>query len=631
MCLECRVLGALAHHSVDGVQNLVHLFSKFDFRPLQSQVKEYLVDQSSTEYLKSTLSEIERLTSVQFQVIKVDSDGSCLPYAISRCLIGKEILYDVLRQSLYEELKHHEIYYKAIFQQSMNDETWAIHWDTILDESKPTRGMRSPKWLGPGEHLIGMANVLARPILLLDGNLSKFDGVSSGLFLPIRLTRTEILQRHDGIFPSPLVIAWANEKKNHFVALIRTCMTKDEEREVFLKEDFLSKGLSIAIERSCFKVEASSRLSDERNQLRGMEMPIQVPPSGPNEFVSLKDSETNEEIKIKVPPGVKPGSTFQAKFMRPPPPIERAWMKLLLENSATPRARCLQTLKLIIENLVDAYLGGDFAKVAKVSKLKLDNPMVKSNLIVCSGAHDFVKACGFKKSAEDNVIEFKAQFDERIIHIRDALRACVAEASSIRDVEGEIKAGMEPKIFGPKPACYTPKEKVNDSEIWESAREQYGFDGPDTSSKAASASRMNAGVWIFNAAGILREADREKAVEVFMSRLHKDFETVSKNSELDKVDWDDVIMYNKRLMHVRCPECEQDQEWTGPVDGLNAELHSQACSKCSKALKAEMTGARKLLSFVGACAVDGELGSTRCSKCSSLSLGKNEKCTFCEA
>jgi hypothetical protein len=294
----------------------------------------------------------------------------------------------------------------------------------------------------------------------------------------------------------------------------------------------------------------------------------------------------------------------------------------------------LQTLKLIIENLVDAYLSNDFAKVQKVSKLKWDNHLVKANILCCCGGLEFLMASGFVKSAEDaSVIEFKG-FDEKLIMIRDALRTCCAiqnGSSTVRDVEGEIKSGKEQSLFGPRPACYGVAEQPKEwNDVWADVREIFGSDGPDASPKNSSQSRRTAGVWIFSGAGLLHEAERKKLVDSLMLGVRKDFETVSKNSELDKVDWDDVLMYNKRLMHVRCPECEQDQEWTGPVDGMSSELHVQACSKCSKPLSAQMTGARKLLSFVGACAVDGEFGATRCEKCAALGLGKTlENCTVC--
>ena len=568
-------------------------------------------------------------------MIKVDSDGSCLPYAVSRCLIGKEILYDVLRQVLFEELDAHEEFYSKVFRQSMDDATWKQHWTTILEEARPTRGMRTGRWLGPGEHLVAMANVIARPILLLDelSAMKRSDGVSCGLFLPSRLTRAEVLERNFGLTPSPIVIAWASEKKNHFVALIRTALSKEERRDIFLDDSFLPNDLAVGIERSCFKAEG--KVQTKRNELRQMEMPIQVPTSGFNEFVSLGDSETGEEIRVAVPPGTKPGSTFQAKFMRPPGALERSWMRLVLENSFTPRTRALQTLKLVIENLVDAFLSGDFSKVAKVSKLKLDNALVKNNIVVASGGVEFLLACGFAKleGGEDaNSIEFKAAaFDERLIAVRDALRQACAEGgiAKVRDVEGEVKAGMEKELFGSRPACYIPKQSgAPDEDVWGEAREEYGFDSLDASAKTAAGSRRSRGVWIFGAAGMSHEAERKKLVESLMQGLRRDFETVSRNSELAKVDWDDVIMYNKRLMHVRCPDCEQDQEWTGPVDGMHAEMHSQTCSKCSKPLKAEMTGARKLLRFVGACAMEGEFGATRCTKCGSLNFG-NEPCATC--
>jgi hypothetical protein len=77
-------------------------------------------------------------------------------------LIGKEILYDVLREALHTELVSHESFYEGVFGREMNPETWKAHFEDICQEALPTRGGRTGRWLGPGEHLVAMANVLAR-------------------------------------------------------------------------------------------------------------------------------------------------------------------------------------------------------------------------------------------------------------------------------------------------------------------------------------------------------------------------------------------------------------------------------------------------------------------------------------
>ncbi|KAH9262869.1 hypothetical protein BASA82_000111, partial [Batrachochytrium salamandrivorans] len=226
MCLECRVLGAVAHHAPGGGEELVGKFSGLDFRPHLHQIKDYLIDQQAEIYLAETLLTFKRECGIEFKVIKVDSDGSCLPYAVSRCLIGKEILYDVLREQLHRELAEHEAYYSAKFRGELGEEAWQAHFQEICEEALPTRGGRTGRWLGPGEHLVAMANVLARPILLLDEldsltGAGKFTGQTCGMFLPSRLTRDQILERNQGKVGGPICIAWANADRNHFVSLIR--------------------------------------------------------------------------------------------------------------------------------------------------------------------------------------------------------------------------------------------------------------------------------------------------------------------------------------------------------------------------------------------------------------------------
>lgn len=597
----------MIHHQPHG-ELLIHKFSKLDFRPHTHQIKDYLVDLQSETHLQSILQAFKTECGIDFKVIKVDSDGSCLPYAVSRCLIGKEILYDVLREALHGELVSNEPFYQQMFGGEMSDETWRNHFEEVCIEALPTRGGRTGRWLGPGEHLVGMANVLARPILLVD-HIAKltneFDGQSCGMFLPSRLTREQVLARNNGRPPGPICIAWANEKRNHFVSLIRS--NPEEDLQVrFLHEGFLSTTLSNAVELACFG----------KPNARKVEMQLQVPRTGARDYVMLTDSESGKEVKVPVPVDVKPGDSFQAKFNRPVGILELAWMRLLVCNAKTQRARAIKTLKLIVDNLCDAYLTTNFAQMDKVSKLKLDNAMVRASLIVASGAVDLLLAMGFEDK-QQGTLEFRG-FGERTVLIRDALRCAAAEVDTLGDLQGEVPAGQEIKLFGSAPCCLRLS--------WQEAREIYACDGPETSAKLATKSRETAGVWCF---GHMYSAQAQLEVDAMMQSVRADFESLARNSELASVDWDDAVMFNQRLMHVQCPDCAQDQEWNGPVDGIKSEMHLQQCSKCARPLAAEMTGARKLLSFVGACAVDGTMGATRCAKCRALQIGKETKCNTC--
>mmetsp|Transcript_39280 Transcript_39280/g.90478 ORF Transcript_39280/g.90478 Transcript_39280/m.90478 type:complete len:926 (+) Transcript_39280:684-3461(+) len=110
----------------------------------------------------------------------------------------------------------------------MDEETWERHWGDIVAAAAPTHGefVGPERWLGR-EHIFGLANVLARPILLVDAAVS-MDGEFSGMFLPLRHTRAEVLARSNGRFPSPLCIGWAGAAHNHYVSLVRLEVSEDE-------------------------------------------------------------------------------------------------------------------------------------------------------------------------------------------------------------------------------------------------------------------------------------------------------------------------------------------------------------------------------------------------------------------
>jgi hypothetical protein len=101
----------------------------------------------------------------------VDSDGSCLPHAISRGTVGMEIFYDCFRASMAAELRTHRAWYRANipFLSLLDDEGFEEQYRTLIESATPTRGqfVSKEKYL-EGVHIVAMANALMRPILLLD-------------------------------------------------------------------------------------------------------------------------------------------------------------------------------------------------------------------------------------------------------------------------------------------------------------------------------------------------------------------------------------------------------------------------------------------------------------------------------
>lgn len=145
--------------------------------------------------------------------IKVDSDGSCLPHAVSRGLVGQEIYYDMLRASMTNELRTHSGWYRThTYLQLLDDEEFDKQMKGLIRMATPTRGsiVGEEKHL-EGIHILALANALMRPILLLD-TLTKMQEAKSdlnldgcGMYLPLRHSREEI-QAAIGRVAPPLVI-----------------------------------------------------------------------------------------------------------------------------------------------------------------------------------------------------------------------------------------------------------------------------------------------------------------------------------------------------------------------------------------------------------------------------------------
>jgi len=130
-----------------------------------------------------------------------------------------------------QELKNNEAWYRQFAPDTVAGELLEADWRTIfhepggyLDCAKPTRGktVTSDRYL-EAIHILGFANVLKRPILLLDSlQAIREDRVTSPygmLVFPLRFSRQEVLREHSGRIPSPLCIAWQSDLHNHYVSL----------------------------------------------------------------------------------------------------------------------------------------------------------------------------------------------------------------------------------------------------------------------------------------------------------------------------------------------------------------------------------------------------------------------------
>ncbi|KAG7222303.1 hypothetical protein INR49_016388 [Caranx melampygus] len=135
-------------------------------------------------YLHDTLEEVKKANGNRECLIPVhvDGDGHCLVHAVSRALVGRELFWHALRENLKQNFKQNLDRYKALFQDFID----AAEWEDIINECDPLFIPPEGVPLGLRNiHIFGLANVLHRPIILLD-SLSgmRSSGDYSATFLP---------------------------------------------------------------------------------------------------------------------------------------------------------------------------------------------------------------------------------------------------------------------------------------------------------------------------------------------------------------------------------------------------------------------------------------------------------------
>ncbi|EDV29405.1 uncharacterized protein TRIADDRAFT_11306, partial [Trichoplax adhaerens] len=172
----------------------------------------------SIEYLKDTLKVLNHLCNQEVIVpIHVDGDGHCLVHAISRALVGSELFWHPLRVNLRFHLKCNQSRYRSLLRDFISDD----EWQEIIAEADPDFVPRNGESLGlRNVHIFGLANILKRPILLLDNLEGMQSSVDySAIFLPVLSTVIECKGK-DGRLHKPLVLAWSNPARNHFIPLV---------------------------------------------------------------------------------------------------------------------------------------------------------------------------------------------------------------------------------------------------------------------------------------------------------------------------------------------------------------------------------------------------------------------------
>ncbi|XP_061696440.1 deubiquitinating protein VCPIP1 isoform X2 [Syngnathoides biaculeatus] len=170
-------------------------------------------------YLHDTLDEIKRANGDRecLVPVHVDGDGHCLVHAVSRALVGRELFWHALRENLKRDFKQNLDRYKALFQDFID----AAEWEDIINECDPLFVPPEGVPLGLRNiHIFGLANVLHRPVVLLD-SLSgmRSSGDYSATFLP-GLVAEERCRAKDGTLNKPICIAWSSSGRNHYIPLV---------------------------------------------------------------------------------------------------------------------------------------------------------------------------------------------------------------------------------------------------------------------------------------------------------------------------------------------------------------------------------------------------------------------------
>ena len=149
--------------------------------------------------------------------LHADGDGHCLLHAVSRALVGRELFWHPLMTHLKSHFAARREEYKMLFKDFYEDSDWK----DIIDESDPDFIPTNGEALGLRNiHIFGIANVLRRPIILLDcleGMYSKGD--YSGTFLPTLTTPSECKGK-DGTLNKPIIVGWSSKARNHFVPVV---------------------------------------------------------------------------------------------------------------------------------------------------------------------------------------------------------------------------------------------------------------------------------------------------------------------------------------------------------------------------------------------------------------------------
>ncbi|XP_073975367.1 deubiquitinating protein VCPIP1-like [Rhodnius prolixus] len=176
-------------------------------------------DVAANEYLAETIKIITSFNDNLNSLIPIhaDGDGHCLVHAISRAVSGRELFWHPLRIGLKQHFSSNMEKYKSLLGNFINNAEWSY----IIDECDPDYKPSDGSMVGlRNVHVFGLANLLRRPIILLDSiEGMKASADYAAVFLP-GLNPTMTCCNKNGSLNSPICLAWSSAARNHYIPLV---------------------------------------------------------------------------------------------------------------------------------------------------------------------------------------------------------------------------------------------------------------------------------------------------------------------------------------------------------------------------------------------------------------------------
>ena len=180
---------------------------------------EQVADPDAEAFLRDALEQVDAASGGARRLvpIKVTGDGNCLAHSISRACHGEEAWYSLLRKKVQQELRDHRDWYLEALP----------HVDTDIYDNEVRAAGELGVYMdaGTGLHLLALANVLGRPVVLMASREHMDDAMRSscGTYLPLRMPPDQLATR------VPVIVAWQTDSfvyqgAGHFVCVSPTTL-----------------------------------------------------------------------------------------------------------------------------------------------------------------------------------------------------------------------------------------------------------------------------------------------------------------------------------------------------------------------------------------------------------------------